>query len=92
MDTKVALDLISSKSGISRETTASMLSALTEIVGEECAQLNSIAIPGFGTFEPKKKLERIAVHPSSGQRMLVPPKISLSFRPSALLKQKVKNV
>lgn len=92
MDTKVALDLISSKSGISRETTASMLSALTEIVGEACAQLNSIAIPGFGTFEPKKKLERIAVHPSSGQRMLVPPKISLSFRPSALLKQKVKNV
>lgn len=92
MDTKVALDLISSKSGISRETTASMLSALTEIVGEECTQLNSIAIPGFGTFEPKKKLERIAVHPSSGQRMLVPPKISLSFRPSALLKQKVKNV
>lgn len=92
MDTKVALDTISDNTGIPRDKAAKMLSALADIIGDECAQLDSIAIPGFGTFEARKKLERVAVHPSTGKRMLVPPKISLYFRPSALLKQKVKNV
>lgn len=91
MDTKALLDIITEKTGIDTSTAESLLDSLVEVTGSECSDMNSIAIPGFGSFEPKKRQERVAVHPSTGRRMLVPPKITLSFRPSALLKQKVKN-
>ena len=53
-------------------------------------QGNVIAIQGFGSFEVKKKAERISINPASKQRMLVPPKLVLSYRPSNTLKDKFK--
>lgn len=50
----------------------------------------SLAIQGFGNFEVKKKLERVVVNPGTKQRMLVPPKLVLSFKPSNILKDKLK--
>lgn len=91
MDTKALLDKITEKTGIDASVAESLLDSLLKITGDECSDMNSIAIPGFGSFESKKRQERVAVHPSTGKRMLIPPKITLSFRPSALLKQKVKN-
>ena len=51
----------------------------------------SALVPNFGTFEVKKKLERIMVNPSTGQRMLVPPKLVLNFKLNANWKERVKN-
>lgn len=47
-------------------------------------------VPDFGTFELKNRMERIVVNPSTGQRMMVPPKIVLSFKPVASVKNKMK--
>lgn len=90
MDTKGLIEKVAADLDMSREQASEILDSLCGLVGEKCADLDSIAIPGFGSFEPRKKNERVTVHPSTGRRMLVPPKISLSFRPSALLKQKIK--
>ena len=38
-------------------------------------------VPLFGTFERKKRMERILVNPNNGKKMLVPPKLILAFRP-----------
>ena len=43
-----------------------------------------------GSFEVKKKAERISINPSTKQRMLVPPKLVLTYRPSNTLKDKFK--
>ncbi len=48
------------------------------------------SIQGFGNFEVKKKMERIVVNPSTKQRMMVPPKLVLNFKPSASVKDKFK--
>ena len=50
---------------------------------------NAIGIK-YTVFEIKKKLERIMVNPSTQQRMLVPPKLVLNFKPAPTLKEKVK--
>ncbi len=50
---------------------------------------NTVAIQGFGTFEVRKKLERISINPATQQRMLIPPKLVLTYKPSAILKRKV---
>lgn len=91
MDNKTLVDTLSKNLDISRDTVVSLIEGMTKVVGECGSSLDNVVIPGFGTFEPKKRMERVAVHPASGKRLLVPPKIVLSFRPSPLLKQKVRN-
>lgn len=51
---------------------------------------NSVSVHSFGTFEVKKKNERISVNPLTKQRSLVPPKLVPVFRPSPTLKDKFK--
>ena len=46
--------------------------------------------PTFGVFELKNRMERIVVKPSTGQRMLVPPKIVVNFKPAQSVKDKLK--
>ncbi len=91
MDNKTLVDTLSKNLDISRETVLSLIDGMAVVVGECGAALDSVTFPTFGTFEPKKRTERVAVHPASGKRLLVPPKIVMSFRPSPLLKQRVRN-
>lgn len=63
---------------------------MTECMGHLAREMDVVSVPGFGSFEPRKRLERISFQPSTGKRLLIPPKIVLGFRPSAVLKQKVK--
>ena len=58
------------------------VSELTERLDDD----SSLSIQGFGTFEVKKKLERVVTNPTTKQRMLVPPKLVLSFKPSPAMK------
>lgn len=57
---------------------------------QELQDGNTISLQGFGTFEVKKKLERISVNPVTQQRMLIPPKLVLAYKPSVTLKEKFK--
>ena len=65
------------------ELVASLLADMTR-------QLEEGNIISIGTFEVKKKAERISVNPTTKQRMLVPPKLVLTYKPSTLLKDKFK--
>ena len=65
--------------------TSDVVSAITNELTEE----NIVGITGFGTFEVKKKLERVLVNPATKQRMLVPPKMVVSSKPNTGLKDKV---
>ena len=38
----------------------------------------------------KKKMERVFVNPATKQHMLVPPKLTLAFRPTMQTKEKIK--
>ena len=62
-----------------------LVDALANLL-DEGATLN---VQGFGTYEVKKKKDRIIVHPMSKQRQLVPPKLVIAFKPSPTLKDKV---
>lgn len=90
MDNTKLVDLLSERLGCEKKDAASMLDAFTHIVEERCSDMDIIALPGFGSFEPKMRKERIVVMPSTGKKMLVPPKISLTFKPSAILKQRLR--
>ena len=91
MDNKTLVDTLSKNLDISRETVISLIDGMSATVGACGADLDSVMITSFGTFEPRKRQERVAVHPASGKRLLVPPKVVMTFKPSVTLKQRVKN-
>ncbi len=91
MDYKTFLDTLSQRVNAGKDETSEMVAALCEVLVDSALEKDTVTFPGFGSFEPRKREERIALHPSTGKRMLIPPKITLTFRPSTLLKQKVRN-
>lgn len=90
MDNKELLERVSENLGRSKGDVAKLMEAFAEVVKARCGALDSVAIPGFGNFEAKKKNERVVVNPSNGKRMLVPPKVVLAFKVSNVLKNRLK--
>ena len=66
------------------------VNTLLSAMCESFLEGNAVQLPNFGVFEVKKKLERIIINPSTGQRMLVPPKLTLAFKPTPQTKEKIK--
>ncbi|MCQ2195910.1 MAG: HU family DNA-binding protein [Bacteroidaceae bacterium] len=70
--------------------TAALMTALVSEIAVQLGEENQINVQGFGVFDVKKKMEHITVHPSTRQKMLVPPKMEIKFKPSATIKDKLK--
>lgn len=88
MNQKEFIASLSTKSGISVQESERQVDNLLKVMKKLWADNDSISISGFGVLEVKKKRERVSVNPGNGQRMLIPPKLALSYKPSALLKDK----
>lgn len=90
MDTKTLVGILSDNLGREPEDVAVLIRSISDILAAAVKQGDMVAVPGFGTFEPKMREERVATHPSTGKKILVPPKLSMVFKPSAILKQRVR--
>jgi nucleoid DNA-binding protein len=90
MDNKKLVETLATKLGRSADDVNKLLEGLAGVLRTRCGELDSVIVPGFGTFEPRKRNERIMVNPKTGKRMLVPPKIVLGFKVSNVLKSKLK--
>ena len=92
MTNKEFIEELSCRVDKSGKETASLVASLTECMSQALQDDQTVSLQGFGAFEVKKKMERISVNPVTRQRFLVPPKLTLSFKPSVALKEKFKNV
>lgn len=90
MNNKDFICELAKRNGRTSADTASIIERLEDLMKSHLEENDSIAATGFGIFEVKKKMERISVNPSTGKRYLVPPKLTLSFKQSGLLKDKLK--
>lgn len=91
MNNKDFITELAQRTGFSAEDTQKYVNSVVEAMGDHFQESDSVLIPTFGTFEVKKKLERVMVNPSTGLRMLVPPKLVLGFKPNISWKERVKN-
>ena len=82
---------LAEQTGYSPEDTKKMVNVIVETMGDNFQEDNMVLVPTLGNFEFKKKMERLMVNPSTGQRMLVPPKLVLNFKPNANWKEQIKN-
>ncbi|WP_286334694.1 HU family DNA-binding protein [Bacteroides caecimuris] len=90
MNNKEFTSELAERLGYTIKDTSELMGSLLSCMTQELEEGNVIAVQGFGSFEVKKKAERISINPASKQRMLVPPKLVLSYRPSNTLKDKFK--
>lgn len=81
---------LATRTGYSTKDTQRLVDNLVNAMGDAFQEDNSILVSNFGIFETKKKMERIIVNPGTGQRMLVPPKLVLNFKPTQSWKDKLK--
>jgi len=83
---------LSRRLGYTLKDTSDLIASLLSNMTRQLEEGNAVSIQTFGTFEVKKKAERISVNPNTKQRMLVPPKLVLTYKPSTLLKEKFKQL
>lgn len=89
MDNKQIVAALSKKLTRDPKDIEALIEALAATLREKCGNMDSIAIPGFGTFMPTKENEKIVVDHSTGNKLLLPPQITLIFQPSVKLKKKI---
>lgn len=80
MNNKAFIHELSTRSGFTQEDLQKMVYTMVDVMNERFADALPVKVGAFGIFEVKKRMERIIVNPTTRQRMLVPPKIVLSFR------------
>lgn len=91
MNNKEFTSELSRRLGYTLKDTSELVSSMLMNIGEHLQEGNVVTIQGFGSFEVKKKAERISINPATKQRMLVPPKLVLAYKPNTSLKDKFKS-
>ena len=81
MNNKELISALAVATGSKTGDAGRLLEAVTMLMGDHFTKDDSVQLAGLGTFEVRKKMERIIVNPGTGQRMLVPPKLVLGFKP-----------
>lgn len=82
MNNKEFLAELSKRTGIVAADAQKKILQLVDAMNTHFQEGDVVAVYDFGTFEVKKKMERIMVNPANGQRMLIPPKLVLNFKTS----------
>lgn len=88
MNNKEFINELSKQTNQPTNATTKLINDTLRILEEHFQQDDTVSFSSFGTFEVKKKVERISVNPANGKRYLIPPKLVLGFKQSNVLKEK----
>ncbi len=86
MNNKDFISALSRQSGFTTRVTQQLVDALVGQMSASLEEGTPVAIANFGTFDVKKKLERVIVNPATGQRLMTPPKLVVAFKSGPALK------
>lgn len=92
MKNKELITEMSARMGWTSQEVTEMLSALSSAISSRLVDNDIVYLQGLGSFEVKKKAERISANPINGKRYLVPPKLVPVFKPGATIKSKLKEL
>ena len=90
MNNKDFIQALSRATNTSAKDTTKLVDSFLQLKADKLDDQNVLNIPNVGSFEVKKKTERIVVSPVTKKRKLVPPKLVLTFRAASNLKDKLK--
>ncbi|MED9995902.1 MAG: HU family DNA-binding protein [Paludibacteraceae bacterium] len=92
MNNKELVTELSRRLGKTQKQVQAMLDITTEALVSTLQAETTVSVQGFGSFEVRKKLDRVLINPTTKQKMVVPPKLSLIFKMGSTYKNKLKNL
>ena len=90
MNNKDFITELAQRTGYTQDNTHKLVRCVIETMASYFDEGDNVSVPDFGTFELKNRMERIVVNPATGQRMMVPPKLVLNFKPDVSMKEMLK--
>jgi integration host factor subunit alpha len=76
--------------GLSRSESAELLESVLGEIIEALAEGDTVKLSSFGTFSIRQKGQRIGRNPKTGEEVPILPRKVLVFRPSQVLKTRIK--
>jgi len=90
MNNKEFIAALSLKENFTLRDTKMMVQHLLAELTSQFEEENTVLVPNFGSFEVRKRMERVINNPATGQRLLVPPRLTLTFKSSPALRERTK--
>ena len=91
MNNLTFINSLSRRVNMSVQNTQLAANALMAELTDQLTEGNSVTVHGFGAFEVKKRTERVVTMPTTGKRLLVPPKLTVSFKPAQQIKDNMRD-
>lgn len=85
------IEVLSSKTGLSKADAEKMFNATFDLFKEELAKGNKVSVAGFGTFKISERAAREGRNPQTGETIQITASKSVSFKAGTELKSKVNN-
>lgn len=92
MNHKELISKLALRTNLPKTEVEALLDTTSIIVKEQLLEGKIIGIQSFGSFEVRKKEERLSVHPATQIRTLIPPKLVVNFKQSNILKDKLNEI
>ncbi len=89
MTKKELIEAIAAKTDSSKAEAERIVRALLEVISETLKKGDSLALPGFGTFEVRNRSERTGRNPKTGEELKIAAAKVPTFKPGATLKAAV---
>ena len=77
------------ETGLPRSEAAALVETVIETIAERLSAGEAVGISGFGSFGVRDKLPRQGRNPKTGEPAAIPARRVVTFRPSAVLKQRI---
>jgi DNA-binding protein HU-beta len=84
------IDAIAKKALLKKTDAKTFLNAFVDVASTSLVSDNKVAISGFGIFSVTERKTRMSRNPATGASIEVPAKKVVKFRPSSVLRNKVK--
>ncbi len=89
MNHNAVIETLSERLKRDKKDVNALLEGFVSAIQEYLCEMDSVQLPGFGTFSSRKEDEKIVTDLSTGKKLLLPPAITLEFNQSAILKRKI---
>jgi len=83
------VEIIFEKVGLSKKEAQDIVEIIFDTIKQAFVEGESVKIPGFGTFNVRKKAARRGRNPQTGEELVISPRRVLTFKASNQLKEAI---
>ena len=83
------VEIIFEKVGLSKKEAQDIVEIIFDTIKQAFVEGDSVKIPGFGTFNVRKKAARRGRNPQTGEELVISPRRVLTFKASNQLKEAI---